>query len=347
MALLSGATAAALAGGAPTAAAPAPTMPTRRVDVHTHFLPDYYREALVAAGQTKPDGMPKIPDWSEAEALTAMDRLGIATAMVSVSSPGVHFGDDGAARRLARRVNETAAGLARGRPDRFGFFAITPLPDVEGAIAEACYALDELGADGVVLETNHHGVYLGDAKLDGLYAELNRRRAVVFIHPTSPDCPCCETLALGYPRPLMEFIFETTRSVVQMILSGATTRYPDLRVIVPHAGAALPVIASRIEAQIALVPKAEGQTLPDLRTELRRLHYDLAGAPLPEGLGALLQIADRQHLHYGSDWPFTPTDLCEQLVRRLDATPLLDAETLRAAMGGNARRLLFPRLAQG
>ncbi len=316
----------------------------KRVDVHIHFLPDYYREALIAAGHSKPDGMPKIPEWSEADALQTMDRLNIGTAMLSVSSPGVHFGEDHAARQLSRRLNDTAARLVRKHPDRFGFFAITPLPDMEGAIAEACHALDELGADGVVLETNHHGVYLGDEKMEGLYAELNQRKAVVFIHPTSPSCPCGESLALGYPRPIMEFLFETTRSVVQMILSGATTRYPDLRFVVPHAGAMLPVIVSRMELLSPLLPLAKDYPLPDLRAELRRLHYDLAGAPLPELLGALLQVADKSHLHYGSDWPFTPADACEKLARQLDATPLFDPETRHAAMGGNARQL-FPRLA--
>ena len=123
----------------------------KRVDVHIHFLPDYYREALAVAGQSKPDGMPKIPEWSEADALKTMDRLDIGTAMLSVSSPGVHFGDDHAARQLSRRLNETAAQLVRKHTDRFGFFAITPLPDMDGTIAEARHALDELGADGVVL----------------------------------------------------------------------------------------------------------------------------------------------------------------------------------------------------
>ncbi len=231
----------------------------------------------------------------------------------------------------------------RGQPDRFGFFAITPLPDVEGAVAEACHALDELGADGVTLETNHHGVYLGDARMEPLYAELNRRKAVVFIHPTSPFCPCCESLALGFPRPLMEFIFETTRSVVQMILSGATARHPELRVIVPHGGAALPILASRIEAAASSMVGKPGQTHPEMRAELRRMHYDLAGAPLPELLGALLQIADRQRLHYGSDWPFTPVEACEKLARKMDATPLLDPDMRRAVMSENARRL-FSRL---
>ena len=320
-------------------------MPHKRIDVHIHFLPEYYHDALVAAGLSQPDGMPKIPDWSEDEALVAMDRLGIETAMLSISSPGVHFGDDKAAGELARRVNETAAQLVRKRPDRFGFFAITPLPDVEGAVAEARYAFDQLGADGVVLETNHHGVYLGDEKLAPLYAELNRRQAVVFIHPTSPSCPCCESLALGYPRPMLEFIFETTRSVMQMILSGTTMRYPDVRVIVPHAGAMLSVLAGRVQVHMPILKQQQGHGFPDVRTELRKLHYDLAGAPVPELLGALLQVADPRHLHYGSDWPFTPTEACEKLAEKLDATPLFDADTRRWAMSENAREL-FPRLAR-
>lgn len=320
-------------------------MPDKRIDVHIHFLPDYYREALVTAGLTMPDGMPKIPDWSEDEALKAMDRLGIETAMFSISSPGVHFGDDRAAAELARRVNETAAQFVRKRPDRFGFFAITPLPDAHGAVAEAVYALDQLGADGVVLETNHHGVYLGDDKMAPLYTELDRRKTVAFIHPTSPSCPCCESLALGYPRPMLEFLFETTRSVMQMILSGTTTRYADLRVIVPHAGAMLSVLAGRVEMLMPVLEQEQGQGFPDVRKELRKLHYDLAGAPVPELLGALLHVADPQHLHYGSDWPFTPLDSCEELAAKLDATPLFDEDTHRAAMSGNARRL-FPRLAR-
>lgn len=179
--------------------------------------------------------------------------------------------------------------------------------------------------------------------MEGLYAELNRRKAVVFIHPTSPSCPCCDSLALSYPHPMMEFIFETTRSVIQMILSGMTRRYPDVQIIVPHAGAMLPVITSRVELHMPLLAHEADRPFPDVRAELRKLHYDLAGAPLPELLSALLQISDPQRLHYGSDWPFTSADACEKLARQLDATTLLDRETLRAAMSGNALRL-FPRL---
>jgi len=193
-----------------------------RIDVHFHYLPGFYRQALADNGQSKPDGMPAIPGWSEASALETMDTLGVQSAMLSISSPGIHFGDGAAALALAQRINDEGARLKRERPDRFGFFAITPLPDVDAATAEAVRTLDELGADGVSVETNHNGVYLGDEKMDSFYQALSDRHAVVFIHPTSPSCPCCETLALGYPRPMLEFMFETTRTVSQMILSGTT-----------------------------------------------------------------------------------------------------------------------------
>lgn len=252
-------------------------MTQRRIDVHAHYLPEFYRQALAENGQSRPDGMPKIPEWSEASALQTMDTLGVQTAMLSISSPGVHFGDDGAARALAARLNDEGARLKRQNPNRFGFFAVTPLPDVDGAVR----ALDRLDADGVTLETNFHGVYLGDEKLEPLYRELNARRAVVFLHPTSPSCPCCESLALGYPRPMLEFMFETTRSVSQMILSGVLQRFPDLRIVVPHAGAALPVLASRIESQHALLQgtSADETLAANFKSEMAKLYYDLAGAP--------------------------------------------------------------------
>lgn len=313
----------------------------RRIDVHAHFLPDYYQAILANAGIVHPDGMPEVPRWSEAAALETMDELGVATAMLSISSPGVHFGDGAAARDLARRCNDTGAELARRRRDRFGVFAALPLPDIDGAIAEVAHAFDVLGTDGICMETNHHGLYPGDDRLEPLYRELNRRGAIVFLHPTSPSCTGCDALALGYPRPMLEFMFETTRCVSQMILSGVTQRHPDIRFIVPHAGATLPVLASRIEAQIPMY--SQNATAPDFKGEMRKFHYDLAGAPLPELLAALREIVAVDKLLYGSDWPFTSRAGAVELARKLDTTPLLDARDRHAAMLGNALKL-FPRL---
>jgi predicted TIM-barrel fold metal-dependent hydrolase len=313
------------------------------IDVHAHYLPDFYRDALVAAGQAQPDGIQRLPDWSEASALAMMDALGINTAMLSISSPGVHFGDDAAAARLSRQLNEEGARLVKAYPSRFGLFAVLPLPDVERSIAEAEYALDVLKADGVVLETNHHGVYLGDQRLDPLYAMLDARRAVIFIHPTSSSCACCDGLALGYPRPVLEFMFETTRSVVNMMLSGALDRHQALRVIVPHAGATLPVLADRVAMLMPALGSGNGMSSQHIFDLLRRLHYDLAGMPVPRLLGALLQIADPAKILYGSDGPFTPLPLIQSLLDQLQSTPLLNDDVRRLVFTGNAQ-ILFPRL---
>jgi predicted TIM-barrel fold metal-dependent hydrolase len=316
------------------------------VDVHAHFIPAEYRRALIAAGHSRPDGMPALPGWSREGALALMDRLGVRTALLSISSPGVHFGDDAAARALARGVNESGARLAEENPGRFGFFASLPLPDVAGAVAESVYALDILKADGVVLETNQRGLYLGDARLERLYAELDRRGAVVFIHPTSPHCACGADLARAYPAPMLEFMFETTRAVADMILSGVAHRHPRIRWIVPHGGAALSIFAERIVGVVGLLKLSSGVTGEEFRASLRELYYDLAGAPLPAQLPALLQIADAGRLLYGSDAPFTPAPA---VLAARDALfrdgPLSQAQRL-AVFGGNARAL-FPRLSAG
>ena len=314
-----------------------------RIDVHAHFLPGFYRQAVAAARYDPPDGIPALPGWDVDAALAMMDGLDVRTAMLSISSPGVHFGDDAAARALARAVNEEGAKAVSDHPGRFGLFAALPLPDVDGALAETAYAFDTLGADGVAVETNHLGIYMGDRRLDPLFAELNRRRAVVFMHPTSPSCPCCQTLSLGYPRPMIEFMFETTRAVANLLLSGTLDRFPDIRLIVPHAGAAVPVLADRIVGLAPALNLSESVEPDQVFATLRRLYYDLAGFPLPRLLPALLQIADPGRILYGSDWPFTPLPLVARLTGELDATPLLDGAARRCAMHDNALDL-FPRL---
>ena len=311
-----------------------------RIDVHAHFIPDFYQDSLVEAGQTSPDGFPHIPLWSEEAALDMMDQLQIDAAILSISSPGVHFGDDQRAKELCRRVNEEGTRLRETHPERFGLFAATPLPNIEMAIEEAIYAIDVLHAEGVGVESNHHGLYHGDPTLDPFYAELNRRKVAMFIHPTSPSCGACASLSLGYPRPMLEFMFETTRTVTHLVLSGVTTRFPDLRIIIPHAGAALAVLASRVDTMIPFLFNGAGKPVaPKLKTEMRKLYYDLAGAPLPEMLGTLMQIVDSNHLLYGSDWPFTPTPMVEEAASGLDSTPLLNGDLRQAVMTANALRL--------
>ncbi len=314
-----------------------------RIDVHAHFVPEFYREAQVAAGHSKPDGIAAIPPWDAPMALRTMDELGVATAFISITSPGVHFGDDAQARHLCRLVNAEGARLQREHPGRFGHLASVPLPDVEGSLSEAAYALDVLGADGLLLETNHHGVYLGDERLEPLYAELDNRSAAVLIHPTSPACSCSPRLDAKFPRPAFEFIFETTRAVIDLVVAGVLQRHPKIRFIVPHAGAALPVLMSRVDLALPMLASPGTPPPPTLREAMRALHFDLAGVPVPTLLRALLEVADESRLHYGSDYPYTPAAACERLMQALETTPLLD-DRLRAGIWRENAKKLFPSL---
>lgn len=316
--------------------------PVEAIDVHAHFIPEFYAQALRDAGHGKPDGMPMIPAWSAEEALGVMDRLGVRTAFLSVSSPGVHFGDDAKARDLARKVNLEGHRVVQQHAGRFGHFASLPLPDIAGSVVEAQYALDELGADGVILETNANGLYLGDTSLDLLWGELDQRKAVVLVHPTSPACDCSARLTATFPRPALEFMFETTRSITDMIASGVLTRYPCIRVIVPHAGAALPVLLDRIELMSMLFTPESGPP-PSFREAMKSLHFDIAGSPVPVLLSALLEVADHAKIHYGSDYPFTPAIGCEMLLRRFEQADFVTEAQRRAIMRDNALSL-FPRL---
>jgi predicted TIM-barrel fold metal-dependent hydrolase len=321
-------------------AQPTATTLPRRIDVHFHYLPPEYRRAAEAAGHSHPDGTPSFPQWDAESAVAMMDRLNIVTGILSVSSPGIHFGDENAARKLARYVNEQGADAMQKYPGRFGLFASLPLPHIDGSLEEIAYAFDVLRADGVVLMTNQRGIYLGDERFNKVFEELNRRRSVVFIHPTSPSCAGCLDLALGYPRPMIEFLFDTTRAVTNMIFAGTLDKFPELKIIVPHAGATLPVLADRIQATSRLIKPI---TSEEMNAKLRTFYYDLAGAPIPRLLGALLQTADPNRLMYGSDWPFTPESRVGVLAKMLVETSLLDDGMREKIYQLNAKKL-FPRL---
>ncbi|MFD5901673.1 amidohydrolase family protein [Streptomyces microflavus] len=307
------------------------------IDVHAHFVTSTLRTAMRDAGVEHPDGMPAIPEWSPQSALRLMDGTGVRAALLSVSSPGVHFGDDGAAVRLARSVNDEGAALVAEHPGRFGLMASLPLPDVAAAVSEAERALGELGADGIILLTQYAGRHLGDPVYEPLMAVLNERAAVVCLHPTSPVC--WEATAMGYPRPMLEFPFETTRAVTNLILGGTVERYPRISFVVPHAGAALPVLADRIAAFAMM---QQGAAAVDAISSLRRLYFDVAGFSSPRALPALLGLTDDEHTLYGSDFPFTPDWVVEALATDLAASKVLTPPQMRRLRDENAVRL-FPR----
>ncbi len=321
---------------------PVPVFDPPAIDVHAHFLSAGYRRALADAGIDHPDGFSHVPDWSPDGALALMDELGIAVALLSISSPGVHFVSGAATRELARRVNEDGAAVVAARPDRFGLLASLPLPDVDAALGEIAHAGDVLGADGFLLLTNYDGVYVGDPAFAAVMAELDRRHAVVALHPTSP--PGSERVDRGRPRPMLEFPLDTTRAVFDLILGGTLARHPGIRMIVPHVGSALPALADRITAFTAFFSAGVDGPPIDVPAALRGLYYDLAGMPLPHALPGLLRIARPDHLLYGSDPPFTPPAAIAALGRGLVETELFDAAARRAMLSDTALGL-FPRLA--
>ncbi len=311
---------------------------TNRIDVHFHYLSPEYRAKMIEAVGSFADGFPA-PQWSVDGTLAMMDRLGIATGLLSVSSPGVHFGNDARARALARSVNEFAARTMSDHRGRFGGFASLPLPDVDGALEEIAYAFDTLKLHGVVVLTNFNGVYLGDQRLDPVFDELNRRGAVIFIHPTSPIC--WQQSALGYPRPMIEFTFDSTRAVVNLMFSGTLARCPKLRIIVPHAGGTLPFLARRIGMFTrGLVDQGRGAP-PNAEEQLRALYYDLAGSPGSNALGPLLEMTERSHILYGSDYVHTPEPIVAAHLNELMGSKLLSPDDFRAIGRTNALSLFL------
>jgi 6-methylsalicylate decarboxylase len=307
------------------------------VDVHAHVLPDWYLDAATAAGHHTPDAMPGWPNWSEEQHLAMMNTVGIDRSVLSISSPGVHFGDDTAAGALAVEVNDFMADLSARRPDRFGFFAALPLPDVGAAIAEARRTAGRDGRAGVGIESNAHGVYLGAADLEPLWRELAAQHAVVFVHPTAP--PHFDVTATGFPAPLLEYLFDTTRTIVHLATAGVLNRHPRIRFVVPHCGAVLPLVLGRVD----LFRLAGLVTTDDDDLGWERLWFDLAGAPVPDQLGAFTRRFGTGHLLYGSDHCFTPATAVAMLAKVLDEQwPETAPGPWRRVVADNARALFEP-----
>ncbi|MCG0286141.1 amidohydrolase family protein [Streptomyces sp. PSAA01] len=307
-----------------------------RIDVHQHIVPPIWVETLAAHGLDS--GGWAIPAWSPTSALAMMDQQGIAAGVLSVTSPGVHLGSDAQARDLARAVNEYGAEVVRDHPGRFGHFASVPLPDVDAALAETAHALDTLGADGVVLMSNAHGRYLGDPDFEPLWAEIDRRGATVFVHPAQPPMP----LLPGTPAPLADYVFDTTRTALNLVLNGVMSRYPNLRVILSHGGGFLPYAAYRFSGLTSTVVDRE-RNAEDILRDLKRFYFDTALSASPSALPALLAFAEPGHVLYGSDWPFAPQEAGTYYNHYLETYPDYAPGQAEAIDRGNAEAL-FPRL---
>jgi predicted TIM-barrel fold metal-dependent hydrolase len=313
-----------------------------KIDMHVHYIPEAYKEALLNCDENS-DGITThgitTPEWSVEAHLDTMKHLGISTSMLALTTPHINFGDDNATKILARKVNEDGAALVKKYPTKFGLLASLPLPNVDDSIKEIQYAMEVLHADGFTLPTNTQGVYLGNPCLDPIFEELNNRKAVVVLHPNKPSA-VPENVVEGFPIPWMEFFFDTTRTVTNMILKGTLRRFPDIKFVIPHAGAFLSILVDRIDPALEMM---DPKNKIDVYGELKGLYYDVAGVCLPRQLANLLQIVDISHLFYGSDYPYTPEYGCVLLADALDKTDLLTDEQRHAIYYDNALAL-FPRL---
>jgi predicted TIM-barrel fold metal-dependent hydrolase len=277
----------------------------QRVDVHHHFFPPEYLEPLAFWGKQQgvPGGLQAAQrNWTVARALEEMDRTGVATAVLSVSTPGIWFGDAAGARRMARLCNEFATEMGRDHKGRFGLFAALPLPDVEGSLREIEYALDTLKADGVGLMTSYGDTWPGDPQFRPVFDELNRRKAVVYFHPLAASC--CGHLMPGIPPSVIEYPQDTARAVTSLLFNGGFARWHDIRFIFSHGGASVPVLAGRI-ANSAKARKDLAEFAPEgVDAELKRLHYDTANAAYAPTMAALLALVPASQVLFGSDYPY-------------------------------------------
>jgi predicted TIM-barrel fold metal-dependent hydrolase len=306
-----------------------------RIDVHHHLSPPTY----VAASNASDFGDLLMKNWTPAKSLEDMDEAGVAVAMLSVTTPALNFTSGEIARKLARECNDYAAKLIADHPGRFGSFAVVPLTDIEGSLREISYALDTLKADGIGLMTSYGDKWLGDPSFLPVMEELNRRKAIVYTHPTAANC--CVNLVRTQQPVMIEFGTDTTRTIADIVFSGNAQKFRDISWIFSHAGGTMPFLIERFVRNAFLDPKAKA-TVPDgTLAELRRFYYDTAQTSNKGSMAALSAIIPVSQIVFGTDYPYrTGIDH----VKGLREAGLFTDEQLASIERGNALKLL-PRLA--
>ena len=281
------------------------------MDVHSHLITPEFVSSLEKEGRLMDEGFP-LPKYDVYNHLKWMDEAGVETSVLTLAAP------QPTSAQTVRQNNEAAARIKKEHPERFMFCAALPLPDVSKAIEEAKYALDVLKADGIKLATNVDGQYLGAPELDTLFSVLNERKAVVILHPHRPE-PVNKQVMQQTPLAMQEYLSETTRAVSNMISRNVLARYNNIKVIVPHCGAYLPLAIPRMKSLTPVMQTNKMVGEIDYEANLRTLYYDLAGAHSPEVIRMLLTITTPDHLLYGSDYPYVaPQVLTQSLARMKD-----------------------------
>lgn len=332
--LLTGGAALALFGSARAAEKPFGLTPASekpfRIDVHHHITPPTWLEAVKKAGLDNPP----MASWSPEKSLADMDKGGVATAMTSPTTPQLGFLPAAEAARIARESNEYARRVAGDHPGRFGVFAMLPMPYIDESLVEIAYALDILHADGIGMMTSYGDKWLGYSEFQPVFDELNRRKAVVYTHPTGPNC--CVNLARGVPDAAVEYGADTTRTIVNLIFSGASQRYADIEFIFSHGGGVLTAVAERLQIQMVATPPYAGKITHDqVQHELNRFFYDTAQVANAVTIEALAKLVPTSQIVFGSDFPYrTSLEHVEGLSQRFSGS------VLRGIERDNAVRIL-------
>jgi predicted TIM-barrel fold metal-dependent hydrolase len=310
-------------------------MTLHRIDTHHHLYPPVYIEKTGdLLKHTTHAFYERLKNWRPSQAIEAMDKDGIAVSVLSVSTPSVWLGDAAASRTFAREVNEAAARMQQDHRGRFGHFAALPLPDVDGSLREIEYAFDTLKADGIALTTNYMDKYPGDEDFAQVFAELNRRKAVVYFHPTAASFAF--NVIPGVPPPTIEFPFDTTRAIVSLLFGGTLNRCPNMKWIFSHGGGALGMVAHRLTGLAKNRPEFAARVPNGVMAELGKLYVDVVGVTTPGALRAVLDIVPLSHLLFGSDYPFWAPDVTIKGLAGLK----LSAADLQAIERDNALKLL-------
>ncbi|MGH7113310.1 MAG: amidohydrolase family protein [Stellaceae bacterium] len=321
--------------------AQAPPTKARLIDIHHH----YYPPEVISGWQGYLTGhsggtlLPRVAHWTPQTSLDEMDKNGVAVSALSLASiPGVWFGfNPTAMRKIARTCNDYAARMEQDHPGRYARFACLPMPDIDGSLNEIEYAFDTLKADGINLSTSFGDRWPGDPRYKPVFEELNRRKAVVFLHPYAPFC--CAGLNDTTPAGVLENPYDTGRAITSLLFSGTLARLRDIRWLFCHGGGAMPMLAGRVE-YFAGQRKDLKEIAPNgVLAELQRLHYDTANAAWPISLAALLKMVAPSQVLFGTDFPYVPTALQTAALARGG----LSGDALTAIRSGNAARLI-PRL---
>jgi predicted TIM-barrel fold metal-dependent hydrolase len=323
-----------LAGPQRAVAQTAETTKPYRIDVHHHLSPPAY----IAAANAGNFGEAPMKNWTPEKTLEDMDKAGVAVAMLSVTTPALNPLSGDAARKLARECNEYAAKLRADHPGRFGSFAVIPLTDVDGSLQEIAYALDALKADGIGLMTSYGDKWLGHPLFLPVMEELNRRKAIVYTHPTTANC--CVNLVSTQQPVMIEFGTDTTRTIADIIFSGNAQKFRDIRWIFSHAGGTMPILIDRFVRNPLLVPSAKA-TVPDgTLAELKHFYYDTAQTSNKAAMSALSALIPVSQIVFGTDFPYrTSIDH----VKGLRDSGVFTEAQLMDIERGNALKLL-PRL---